>query len=350
MKALALKYRPEIFEDVSEQEYIIKILKYQIETKTHKNCYLFTGGAGTGKTTSARIFAKELNNGKGSAIEIDAASNNGVDDVRKIIDEAKYKSISSEYKVYILDEVHMLSAGAWNAMLKLIEEPPAKTIFIMCTTDPQKIPKTILSRVQRYDFQRLSLKAIVDRLKYIIARENKDILVDEDTIITYEEEALIYIAKLSEGGMRDAIMFMDKCLSYSAYLTSEVVLKVLGSISYSDLFDLLNSILDINKEDILKKIDDFYNSGLNLKQFVKDFMMFLLEVIRYYILQDFKYVNIPEAYQDKLTHMEEFYDDIDLLLQYMNDLRNDIKWESNPKALIEIKLLQYLKEITLEDK
>lgn len=171
-KALAIKHRPKSWEDVVEQEAIKKILQYQLETNSFKHAYLFCGGAGTGKTTCARIFANEINHHEGNPIEMDAASNNSVDDVREIIDMAKSKSLDSEYKVFILDECHSLSNTAWQAMLKLIEEPPAKSIFIFCTTDPQKIPKTILSRVQRYDFHRISQQGIVERLKHIIDMEN----------------------------------------------------------------------------------------------------------------------------------------------------------------------------------
>ena len=172
MRALATKYRPMSFEDVTEQSSIKIILQEQIDSHSVKNGYLFVGSAGTGKTTCARIFAKEINKGEGVPIEMDAASNNSVEDVRSIIAQAQTKSLDSEYKIFIIDECHSLSNSAWQAMLKTLEEPPAKSIFIFCTTDPQKIPKTILSRVQRYDFQRISQKGIVDRLKYIIEQEN----------------------------------------------------------------------------------------------------------------------------------------------------------------------------------
>ena len=171
MKSLAIKYRPLSWDEVVEQSATKMILQQQLETETVKHAYLFTGGAGTGKTTCARIFANEINQFKGNPIEMDAASNSGVEDVRAIIQQAKTKSLDSEYKIFIIDECHSISNTGWQAFLKLIEEPPAKSIFIFCTTDPQKIPKTILSRVQRYDFQRISHNAIVDRLKYVLEQE-----------------------------------------------------------------------------------------------------------------------------------------------------------------------------------
>lgn len=180
-QTLAVKYRPKTFDDVTEQESVKIILQQQLQAGEVKHAYLFCGGAGTGKTTCARIFANDINGGEGSPIELDAASNSSVDDVRNIIQQAKTKSLDSEYKVFIIDECHAISNTGWQAFLKLIEEPPAKSIFIFCTTDPQKIPKTILSRVQRYDFQRLSNSGICDRLKYIIEKENEEYERDLET-------------------------------------------------------------------------------------------------------------------------------------------------------------------------
>ena len=170
-KALAVKYRPQTFEEVTEQKILTTILKQQISSKQIQHCYLFCGPAGCGKTTCARIFANEINGGQGIPVELDAASNNGVEDVRNIIQQAQTKSLDSEYKTFIIDECHSLSNAGWQAFLKLLEEPPAKSIFIFCTTDPQKIPKTIISRVQRYDFQRISQQGIVSRLKYVLKAE-----------------------------------------------------------------------------------------------------------------------------------------------------------------------------------
>lgn len=171
-QTLAVKYRPKTFNDVVEQGSVKTILQQQLQSGTIKNAYLFCGGAGTGKTTCARIFANEINKGQGNPIEMDAASHNGVDDVRSIIQQAKTKSIDSEYKVFIIDECHSISNTGWQAFLKMIEEPPAKSIFIFCTTNPERIPKTILSRVQRYDFNRISISGIVQRLEYILHSED----------------------------------------------------------------------------------------------------------------------------------------------------------------------------------
>ena len=168
---LANKYRPKTFEDVSEQGAIKTIIENQIEHNDVRNAYLFCGGAGTGKTTCARIVANMINEGKGTPTELDAASNNSVEDVRRIITDSKFKSLDSKYKIYIIDECHSLSNAAWQAMLKLLEEPPKYTVFIFCTTEPHRIPNTILSRVQRYNFQRISLQGITQRLLYILEQE-----------------------------------------------------------------------------------------------------------------------------------------------------------------------------------
>lgn len=168
---LANKYRPKKFEDVSEQGAIKTIIENQIKSNDIRNAYLFCGGAGTGKTTCARIVAGMINEGQGNPIELDAASNNSVDDVRRIITDSKFKSMDSKYKIYIIDECHSLSNAAWQAMLKLLEEPPKSTVFIFCTTDPNRIPNTILSRVQRYNFQRISTEGIINRLIYILEQE-----------------------------------------------------------------------------------------------------------------------------------------------------------------------------------
>lgn len=639
MKALALKYRPKTFDDVVEQRAIRQILQEQVATKTHKNAYLFTGGAGTGKTTCARILANEINDQKGSPIEIDAASNNGVDDVREIINDAKFKALDSEYKVYILDECfykntpilladgsslpisdieigteiknmvgtgivknvfknliplerlciinltdasqilttkdhlfftdsgwveaskltrediiyegitmhdmqkaiykqdlsedmlrsmyeetdsenrkrnnadkegnvakagefgtnegkqshaqkgkhtkndsnknpqrnikstiqneerqwnlhdstaevvpstskamgirvrnsykspegrwvpniiqsrpcltrendcdrggwesaqlekeyikrykengitrkvrvasievyergnneqcfssyigdtekstgliemfdlevsnhssyfannllvhncHMFSAGAWNAMLKLIEEPPAKTIFIFCTTDPQKIPATILSRVQRYDFQRITYGAILERLGYIVEQEG----------VEYEKSALEYIAKLAEGGMRDAITLLDKCLSFAENLALTDVIEVLGAVDYDTMFALVDEII-LHKDAgvVVRQIAEIHRAGIDLKQFMRQFCWFLLDVCKYGLLGSFEYLQLPETYKKGLDGFDmKTYEAASDLLRHVLKLNNQIKWDPNAKALIEAHLILY---------
>lgn len=347
MKTLAVKYRPSSFDDVVEQGPIKAILTEQIKTGTQKNAYLFTGGAGTGKTTCARILAKDVNEGKGNPVEIDAASNNGVDNVREIIDNSRFKAIDAKYKVYIIDECHMLSTGAWNAMLKLLEEPPANTIFVMCTTDPQKIPATILSRVQRYDFQRLSFKAIVDRLKYILKCEQEELFDGKDPAefgdppdYEYDESALEYIAKIADGGMRDAITMLDKVLSYSTEVTIENVVTALGTVDYDIMIDLTNAVVDMKTEDALECIERVYRKGVDLKQFVKQTCEFLLDVRKYQMFQDFKYLKIPETMKDKMDGFLDVDSKFvkDMLATFLR-LNQDIKWETVPKPIIEAEVL-----------
>lgn len=361
-KALALKYRPKTFDDVVEQGSVKQILQEQLRTKTHQNCYLFTGGAGTGKTTCARIFANDVNEGKGNPIEIDAASNNGVDNVREIIENAKFKALDAPYKVYIIDECHMLSTGAWNAMLKLIEEPPAQTVFIFCTTDPQKIPATIISRVQRYDFQRITYESVVARLKHILDAENKDIIMENGgsqdavadiewalkegiQVILYEEEALGYIAKLADGGMRDAITLMDKCLSYSLEINVENVVHALGAVDYQVMFDLTNAIVDMESDKVVIIIEEAHRSGIDLKQFMKQYSHFILDAYKYCLLGNFEYLQIPSTYSDILDSWDdETYDFLKELLDEVIKLNADIKWEPSPKPLIEASLILIAEE------
>lgn len=288
---LANKYRPKTFEDVSEQGAIKTIIEHQIENNDVRNAYLFCGGAGTGKTTCARIVANMMNGGEGNPIELDAASNNSVEDVRRIIADSKFKSLSSKYKIYIIDECHSLSNAAWQAMLKLLEEPPKSTVFIFCTTDPQKIPGTILSRVQRYNFQRISKEGIINRLKYIIDKENSENLQSR---IIYEEEALDYIAKQARGGMRDAITTLDKCLAYSKKLTLNNVVKVLSAgVTPYDLSDFTQALLIRDVKSALKKLDDFFMSGIDMSLLVNSYFEFLLNLQKYLVLGNQDISNLP---------------------------------------------------------
>ena len=335
IKSLAIKYRPTTFNDVVEQGSIKVILQQQLANDETKNAYLFCGGAGTGKTTCARIFANEINHHHGNPIEMDAASNSSVDDVREIIQQAKTKSLDSEYKVFIIDECHSLSNTAWQALLKLIEEPPAKSIFIFCTTDPQKIPKTILSRVQRYDFQRISHSGVVKRLCWILTEEQAI-----DTSYTYHMDALDYIAKIADGGMRDAITLMDKCLAYSPDLTMENVLKALGTVDYETMIKLTRAITVANDAaQVIQIIEDVHRSGKDLKQFIKSYMNFLLDLNKYSFLKSFEYLEIPRTYENDIANLSGDGERNKDLLATVIKLNADIKWDTAPKSFIEAVLI-----------
>ena len=338
VKSLAIKYRPKTFDDVVEQEAIKTILSEQIRTGTIKNAYLLCGSAGTGKTTCARIIADNVNDGQGTPIEMDAASNSSVDDVRNIIKQAQTKSLDSEYKVFIIDECHSLSNTAWQAFLKLLEEPPLKSIFIFCTTDPQKIPKTILSRVQRYDFQRISQHSIHNRLVTILTEEGYD-------INSVDYGAIEYIAKIADGGMRDAITLMDKCLSYSDELTLENVVKALGIANYDVMFSLVDSLIESKTSLVLEQIDSIHKSGVDMKQFMRQFTEFVLDICKYGLTGSFSIIRIPDTYVTILKDYGEYeYDTCRKLLEILVSLNADIKWDTNPKYAIEARLFMFSEE------
>lgn len=332
MEALATKYRPRTFNDVVCQDNIKKVLTNQLETGEIKQAYLFCGSAGTGKTTSARIFANDVNEGKGKPIEIDGASNNGVDNIRSIIDDCKMKSLDSKYKVYIIDEVHMLSLGAFNALLKVLEEPPKGVIFILCTTDPHKIPPTILSRLQRFDFKRIPQFDIVQRLEYILKEEG---------ILTYNVEAIEYIAKLADGGMRDAIMKLDTVLGYTTDITLQAVLDCLGITNYEHLLGIVQGIINKQPDEPIQIIDKIYRDGKDLKLFVKDLNKFVLDLCKLNITRNKELTMIPTDIMRQCIHIAtntSKYDLVDIL-DGINNLLDKIKYEQNPKNLVESELI-----------
>lgn len=334
-EALAVKYRPRSFNDMTEQSAIKDILMNQLETKTFQHGYLFTGPAGTGKTTSARIFANMINAGKGNPIEVDAASNSGVDNIRQIIEDAKRKPLDAEYKIFIVDECHSLSNGAWQALLKTLEEPPKFTIFIFCTTDPQKVPATILSRVQRYNFQKISNEGIVNRLNIILETESKE----SDIPIIWSTDAVEYISKVSSGGMRDAITLMDKCLSLSNNLSLQYVLQAIGGENYNTFIAFLYALEIRRKEMTIKIIEDVYNAGKDVKQFMRDFAKFILEVEKYALYKNFDYISLPNTLDNELEQLidNSLFDVMDFVVS----LNSQIKWDSDPKTLIELSILIY---------
>ena len=341
MASLSVIYRPNKFEEVVGQDIVVKILKQQLDTNTFKNTYLFCGPSGDGKTTLARIFANEINHGEGEPIEIDAASNNGVDNVRALIDEAKSRALNCEYKVIIVDEAHQISNAGWNAFLKTLEEPPKYTIFIFCTTDPQKIPATILNRVTRFNLNRIKQELIRDRLMYICKQEG----------FTNYKESCDYISKLANGGMRDGISMLEKCVGYSRDLSIENVLKTLGNFSFETFLDLTNNLIDKEEKNVLSIINDIFTQGGDLKQFIEQYLDFVLDVTKYCIFHDISITKIPASLEDNHTTLcvayiiafegsDKFFK---LLLNRLFELKNSLRYDSMPKTTIEITLLDICK-------
>lgn len=308
--SLATYYRPRTFDEVVGQDITIKILKNQIATQTTKSSYLFIGSSGCGKTTVARIFANELNNWVGSPIEIDAASNNGVDNIRTIIEDSAFKSITSEYKIYILDECHMLSIGAWNALLKILEEPPLKTKFILCTTDPQKIPQTIFSRAQRFDFGKIAPDSIFTHLAYILDNEG----------LSYEKDALNEIVKASDGGMRTAISLLEKCIDYDKSITYDNVLSVLNIVSFDTLLGLGYAIIDNDRLKVVEIVDSLIKSGADIKNVVEQLLSTLIHEEKQYIINgvnEHKFVGLITEILYILIDMKDSRDHHSILMGHL---------------------------------
>lgn len=248
----------------------------------------------------------------------------------------------------LVHNCHMLSNAAWNAMLKVIEEPPKKTVFLFCTTDPQKIPSTILSRVQRYNFQKISLDGIINRLKYIVKEENKniceelgnEITPDMDVLIDYEDSAIEFIAKLADGGMRDSITLLDKALGYSNHLTLVNVMEALGSVNYDTMFSLTDALNKMESKIVLETINDVYKTGLDLKQFIKQYSYFVLDLCKYKYLRSFDNLQMPVIYKEKLdSYNDTDFDFFCQLLDTILELSRALKDETVPKPLVESKLL-----------
>ena len=341
MRALAVKYRPQTFEEICGQKSIVKILDRQLETNKIKNCYLFCGPSGTGKTTIARALAKRINANKGTPIEIDAASNNGVDNIRNIIDEAKTRALDAEYKIFIIDECHAISNSGWQAFLKTIEEPPEKTIFMFCTTNPEKVPATIQNRVMKFNLSKVPTKEIRDRLIYICTEEKfKDF-----------EESCDYIAKVSNGGMRDAIACLDKVADYSESISIENTLEVLGNYSYDDFLKLTNSIIDTmcdknNEKTMLSILDSIDNSGKDMKNFVDQYMSFILDLIKYSLFKDMSSTKLPKSLEEKVKYCVSFDGNIDIFNNMINSLltlKNDIRFDNNPSLSIKATFIKIIR-------
>ncbi len=296
MSSLAVKYRPKSFGDVVEQPLIVNILKNICNSELPNRNFLLIGPAGTGKTTLARIIGNTLNAGECAPIEIDAASNSGVESMRDIVSEAHSYPIGNKYKIIIIDECHALSSAAWQSLLKVLEESPAKTVFIFCTTNPEKIPGTIISRVQTFQLSKISLDGIYNRLVYVLEQENKS-----GRTITYSKDGVLFIAKLANGGMRDALTLLDKVVVYTDNITSETVTEALNLPNYDDYFKLLNAVAKKDNTTITSVIDDIYNSGVNFIKWFEGFHSFVINIVKYIFLQDINKTMIPSHYQNKIS-------------------------------------------------
>ncbi len=357
--ALYRKFRPDTFEDVKGQDAIVTTLKNQIKSERIGHAYLFCGTRGTGKTTIAKIMAKAVNcenpvdgspcgecsmcqriaaANSMNVIEIDAASNNGVDNIREIVEEVSYSPTEGKYKVYIIDEVHMLSTGAFNALLKTLEEPPSYVIFILATTESHKIPITILSRCQRYDFKRISIDTIAGRIRELTDKEQVDI----------EDAAIRYIAKAADGSMRDALSLLDQCIAfhYGETLTYDKALNVLGAVDNSVFATLLDCIIDKDIIGAVKLLEDIVIQGRELGQFVNDFTLYLrnLMLVKTADVQ----ADALEISNEALEVLKEEASKLELttILRYIrvfSELSGQIKYASQKRILIEVAIIKLCK-------
>lgn len=357
--ALYRKFRPTEFEDVKGQEHIVTTLKNQIKADRIGHAYLFCGTRGTGKTTIAKIFAKAVNcehpvdgspcgecpsckaiqeGSSMNVIEIDAASNNGVDNIREIREEVAYSPTQGKYKVYIIDEVHMLSIGAFNALLKTLEEPPSYVIFILATTEAHKIPITILSRCQRYDFRRITMDTIADRLQELVDAEQVDV----------EEKAIRYIAKAGDGSLRDAISLLDRCIAFylGQKLTYDNVLEVLGAVDTEVFSRILRKILDKNVTGIISDLEELIIQGREPGQFVTDFTWYLRNLLLLKSSDDMEDVLDISSENLALLKEETVLVSADELMRYIrvfSELSNQIRYATQKRILIEIALIKLCK-------
>lgn len=353
-QALYRVWRPQKFEDVVGQLHITRTLQNAMSQQKVAHAYLFSGPRGTGKTSAAKIFAKAINckqapvkepcgecdacvgiqdGSISDIIEIDAASNNGVDDIREIRDKVKYAPSAVDYKVYIIDEVHMLSQGAFNALLKTLEEPPKHVIFILATTEPHKIPLTIISRCQRFDFKRITHQVIVERIKHILDEED----------IQYDDHALIHVALTAEGGMRDALSLLDQAIAYSddTHIDMDDVLAVTGSISQERLLSMVDSLRHGEAKQALNHLEESMQEGKDPNRFIFDFIHFLRDLYMYSSSQNMQDVlvrAIPDE-QFKDTAREMTNDWLEQSIDILNQTQQDMKWTNSPKVLLEIALL-----------
>ena len=367
-QALYRQYRPKTFDEVLGQEHITTTLKNQIKSGNIGHAYLFAGTRGTGKTSTAKIFARAVNclhpvNGNPcneceicrgildesimDVIEMDAASNRKIEDIRELKDKVIYPPAKTRYKIYIIDEVHMLTTQAFNALLKTLEEPPKHLIFILATTELQKLPQTILSRCQRFDFKRITSKDIVANMKKIVDRLN----------IKVDERVLKLIAKNSDGAMRDALSLLDQCISYKTdELTYEDALNILGIANNDFVFELVDGIIDKDLEGVLLKIDNIIQEGKDIAQFIKDLIYHYRNLL---IIKTSKnpldVLDMDEKLANRFKEQSQNVS-LDFILKSLDILtssENQVSWSSQPRIILEmaaIKMINLEKNLSLEDR
>lgn len=357
--ALYRKFRPSTFDEIKEQQHIVTTLKNQIENDRIGHAYLFCGTHGTGKTSIAKIFARAINcehkrganpcnecamckaalsGASMNVIEIDAASNNGVDSIREIRDEIQYSPTEGKYKVYIIDEVHMLSIGAFNALLKTLEEPPSYVIFILATTEAHKIPITILSRCQRYDFKRISLEAIAQHLRELLEKEG----------VEAEEKALRYIAKAADGSDRDALSLLDQCLAFhmNQTLTYDKVLEVLGAVDTEIFSQLLRRIIAQDTLGVIQELDGLIMSGRDLGQFTVDFTWYMRNLLLVQAADNVEELLDVSKEGRKALQEEANMLEPGVLMRYIrifSELTGKLKYSAQKRVLTELALIKLTK-------
>lgn len=360
--ALYRKYRPQNFNEVVGQEHIVKTLINQIKYDKISHAYLFTGSRGTGKTSIAKIFARAINcnnlqNGSPcgecevckslegtniDVLEIDAASNNGVDEIRELREKVKYPPVVGKYKVYIIDEVHMLSISAFNALLKTLEEPPAQTVFILATTEVHKLPATILSRCLRFDFRLLSLEDLTNHLKNILTKEN----------VKFEDSAVNVIARAGEGSVRDTLSIADRCVSFAGgELTYQKVIDVLGISQRETLIKMTDLILNKQIGEALKEIDVVLSSGKSPLVFSNDLISYFRDLLLIYSLNE-KAREIVVVKDDIYNSMNaqavnENYVEILKAIEVLSSVEQDLRYSAQPRIVLETAIIKIIDESSL---
>ena len=344
MKSLAVKYRPQTFSEICGQGVTTKILTKVLKKQSFKNAYLFTGPSGTGKTTTARCFANAINGSLAGLQELDAASNGNIDQIRAIVDSANQRSLSSTYKIILIDECHAISTAGWQVFLKCLEECPEYTIFMFCTTEPNKIPATIQNRMQRFNIAKIGAQEIKNRLIYVCQQEG---------FINYEDTCEL-ISKLCDGCMREALTMLDQCADLSNDLSLDNTKAVLGEAPFERMLKLTNCLIGHNEQFTLIAIETLAQEGKDLKQFVNEYLSFTLELTKYILFQNISATNIPAYLENSAdpmvsvrstTSFENSLGWFNNLANKLLEVKNAIKYDTSVKAVVEAYMLQICRAV-----